>query len=1120
MTRTDSELLDDYVENGSQGAFSELLGRYVDLVYSASLRQVGCHVQAAEDVTQKVFSHLAEKAPQLRGRTTLSGWLYTSTRFAATEYRRAEARRLARESTAHIMSKILSAAGTDPDWDQVRPWLDEAMAELRPEDQEAILLRHFEGRSFVEVGARLGLAENTARMRVDRALNKLHAALSHRGVTSTAIAVGLALEGHAVSPAPAGLVGRMILPVRARVGSSWALNWVRNKFALTSVVLVLVTGLLMVRTRRSDSGNSVGAAEPSAKQGTTLSLASSAPLPTPTTIKSPGDPDAEPDPAERGPADRSLRLEFIDRATGRPVANVAVDYQAWNQLGENPVQFTYTANRHGQLRIPITSPPANLQLVSRADGWADTRIQWQPGLGQAIPTNFVVELDPGVPLSGRVIDPEGNPLIGGRVEFLLTSHGMDSTVTASHEFGSAWASVDNFGHWSHSRIAADVLGRVRIRATSAEYLSSEELNLAESSASVERIRSGQHVAQVRPARKIQGYVEDVTGVPILGATVQIEASTHSPARIARSNADGRFELHGCSSSNILLTASAPSFAPRAIWLPTVSMRDQPIRLLLGPAQQLRFVVVNSDGRAVSNAWYAYRSDENPSESSLAGITVKPKVVFVGRTDGQGRGEWLEAPAGTNRFVVEAMGYKRTEVDLAADGKENPVVLMRKNAAVVVHGNITDAKSGRPISSGTVHLGYPARADGFFGGDSEEPPPQFASRDYADNFSEGTYRFRIAGLPLENSVHMLKFEAAGYQSVETHLIDGIEGEARLDVALHPATEFEVSVLFPDGRPAPDVQIGFVRKGHRIRLGDARILSGGYSTSEIRTSNPNGQVSLTTDSRIDQIVAVHSDGFATVSRSKLEQDRILRLEPWGTIHVQFGGTNSTSRKVWIHPSEVSSTAIQVALEDDIRSINDDGQATFRHVPPGQWEAVSVHSVVELDGSTMSVPAGDGVSLNLTAGGVANVRLGGGARVIGRLRIPADFAPRDGSRWFGRAKSIRHPLPPVEIRTNRTEIMKWRRQPEIQAQLRQEKMLNVGIEKDGGFVLEGVPPGIYDLSAFLGYTVPDAVQPDAAIQRAQFKRLLNAEHQFKVPGDSEGKVLDLGTIEVKTETASKDL
>jgi hypothetical protein len=83
--------------------------------------------------------------------------------------------------------------------------LDEAMDRLKASDREAMLLRYFEGLSFAEVGARLNLSENAARMRTERALDKLRVHLGRRGVTSTAAALGVLLTGQAFAAAPANL---------------------------------------------------------------------------------------------------------------------------------------------------------------------------------------------------------------------------------------------------------------------------------------------------------------------------------------------------------------------------------------------------------------------------------------------------------------------------------------------------------------------------------------------------------------------------------------------------------------------------------------------------------------------------------------------------------------------------------------------------------------------------------------------------------------------------------------------------------------------------------------------------------------------------------------------------
>jgi RNA polymerase sigma factor (sigma-70 family) len=202
----DSELLRRYVEERSQAAFSELVQRRVNLVYSVALRQVGGDAHLAEDVTQKVFADLARKAPSLLGRPVLSGWLYRSAQFAGTDVVRSERRRRAREQETQIMNDLSTKAGDRAgDWEKLRPVLDEAMGELNEEDRDAVALRFFEERPFADIGRALRLTEDTARKRVDRALDKLNAALSRRGVTSTMSALGLALANQVVTAAPSGL---------------------------------------------------------------------------------------------------------------------------------------------------------------------------------------------------------------------------------------------------------------------------------------------------------------------------------------------------------------------------------------------------------------------------------------------------------------------------------------------------------------------------------------------------------------------------------------------------------------------------------------------------------------------------------------------------------------------------------------------------------------------------------------------------------------------------------------------------------------------------------------------------------------------------------------------------
>lgn len=201
----DCELLRRYADHGDETAFATLVGRKVNIVYSAAVRQTGGDAHLAQEVTQGVFLDLARKAQSLRRHTSLTGWLHTSTRFAAAKAVRTQQRWQNRNREAQAMHEIEHAPSGEPAWNQLRPVLDAALAELGERDREALLLRFFEERPLAEVGSKIGLNENAARMCVDRALEKLRQTLARKGVTSTTAALGLVLTQHAVTAAPAGL---------------------------------------------------------------------------------------------------------------------------------------------------------------------------------------------------------------------------------------------------------------------------------------------------------------------------------------------------------------------------------------------------------------------------------------------------------------------------------------------------------------------------------------------------------------------------------------------------------------------------------------------------------------------------------------------------------------------------------------------------------------------------------------------------------------------------------------------------------------------------------------------------------------------------------------------------
>jgi RNA polymerase sigma factor (sigma-70 family) len=119
----------------------------------------------AQDVAQSVFTDLARKAPSLRNRVTLAGWLYVSARHAAAATVRREQRRKTRETVAHSMHAADPSDSPDADGPRLRPLLDAAIDSLKAEEREAVVLRFFQQRSLAEIGSTLRVTEEAARKR-------------------------------------------------------------------------------------------------------------------------------------------------------------------------------------------------------------------------------------------------------------------------------------------------------------------------------------------------------------------------------------------------------------------------------------------------------------------------------------------------------------------------------------------------------------------------------------------------------------------------------------------------------------------------------------------------------------------------------------------------------------------------------------------------------------------------------------------------------------------------------------------------------------------------------------------------------------------------------------------
>ena len=1088
-TKDTGELLRAFTEKGSEDAFQELVARYIDLVYSIALRRVGGNAHQAQDVTQTVFSDLAGKARSLSSGVQLGGWLHRHTCFVAANFTRTERRRQAREQIAVQMNTVSDTH--DASWNDVAPALDDAVDQLDDPDRMAVILRFYEQYDLRRLGAVLGVGEDAAQKRVSRALDKLRELLVRRGVALSAIALANVLATHAVIAAPLGLaqaVARKSFAKAAAGAGVFAgllglLTSTAMKVGFCMVALVAVIATVKWRQSQSPTVNQPGLTSNEAVVGQ-IGAANTTGGPSLTnelTIVT--------TPAEALPANPEIiRLTILAADSGKPVPNVLVDYR-----GRAGAKFTgkkFTANRGGVCDVSVSRATlTDLQLTTRIDGFADTRLFWRPDRGEQIPTNYTVRLVRSVPISGRVVDADNQPVEGAKVGFNHEADPASESPPQDHQFSWIEVLTDPEGRWKIDRIAPEMIQRIYGSARHSAHVNSPMIFAVRDREAEKQLRDGTHVFRLGRSLRVRGVVVGPDDQAISDAKVFVGGQGESGKRETTSGIDGSFTVAGCKPGKNLVTAEAKGFAPVTVQIQAAA-DSEPIRLKLEAGRALILRMVDQMNRPVPGTYVWLRTHDR---HTLSASNPPPlQASFSPKTDADGRAIWEDAPDRELTFDFQAAGFMRlNDVKIRPDGQEHVISLP---PALTVFGTVRD-ENGQPVPRFRIISGWPGSpADaGVMWSTLDRFWLSFAGGEYRHSFEEAV----VSGTA--NRGYVLKFEAEDYAPFVSRVIRADEGEARIEVTLRSAQKTAAMAVFSDGRPATGADVGFVRRGASLRL-----KPGGFdrqnvsSAGSLLRTDDKGRFHVPPDDTISRVIVAHPDGYAEATVGALATERTMVLKPWARLEGSYtsGGNPADGRTLQVDFQYQDYASIALDFMAFRTDTDRQGQFVFPQIPPGQFklDLLTASKV----GDTTSWSHTTLVSFEAVAGETKTITLGA-CTVFARLRWSDELKRETGWRIHAGIRSP-FPLSTADADNTTDAFVKWRHSPEFKPLAGSGRYFSLVEGPEGILTARDVISG--------NYRVVVEVIDSAAPKGTMGLRAIGVA-EVTVPTDPPGGTLELGEV-----------
>jgi uncharacterized GH25 family protein len=495
------------------------------------------------------------------------------------------------------------------------------------------LLCGLHGLARDEAARQLGWPSGSVKGRLERGRELLRKRLTKRGLTVPAVlAAGLAVDSaRAVPPALVRATARAALAVPPAAPPLKA---------LAAAVVLAVLGVSM----------GVGTTTLPGRQSDT--------------------PAAPPPPPAPPAAARTLRVVVLD-PQGQPLAVANVKAGIWTEEKDFKATREYKTDAAGAAQVELPKTFYILRLWASKKPFVTMFASWEQNElanGTAVPAEYVFRLESAGAAGGRVVDEQGKPIPGAKVQVMLPGQPKTANGDGRVRY-STWlaerndaATTDAEGRWRIDNVPNHPQVELSLLITHPDYVSDEHWRQVDKVGSATTAALRQQTATVTLTRGVivTGRVTDPAGQPIKDAIVIHGDDSYfssTPCKFP-TDADGRFRLPALAPGQTTLTVVAAGWAPQ---LRRVNLQAElpPQDFRLGPGKPIRLKIVDPIGKPLPNAavgiigWKGSKSLQsmhNPNHPKV------PDTKIPRRTDAGGVWEWPSAPDDPVKLQIGLKGF--------------------------------------------------------------------------------------------------------------------------------------------------------------------------------------------------------------------------------------------------------------------------------------------------------------------------------------------------------------------------------------------------------------------------------------------------------------------------------